>query len=199
MGSRMSFSKALIGMLSPDPNGTNASFEGVSFRLRGECRTMSLLELGWRVELYLEDFAFDDGNIWILQNSLTVKREMNKIRDPRVRLAHRCLTMTISGRTSSTQRLARYLKRARTMSVLCGGMFMTRITRSFGLLSREMVDALSIELRAQTFTKKSLISMGIIMKLDGGNCFWPATQGVGDDDDDDEKRKSESPLRRTET
>ncbi|GKC71215.1 hypothetical protein Tco_1117098, partial [Tanacetum coccineum] len=64
--------------------------------------------------------------------------------------------------------LACYLRRAGDMIMLCGGMFVTRIAWSFRLLSREMVDSLSVEPWVRTFTKKSLITMGIIMELDGG-------------------------------
>ncbi|GJU14867.1 hypothetical protein Tco_1142833 [Tanacetum coccineum] len=192
------------------------------------------------VGLYSEDFASDDQNRWTLQNALTVKKEsdwkgfwpnignggfvvgstvVKKIRDPRVRLAHHFLAMTISGPNSSTQRitaidmfylyciyaegvvcnilywLAKYLKRARDMSVLCGGVFVTRIARSFGLLSMEMVDALSIEPKARTFTKKSLITIGVIMELDWGNCYWPTTQGFGDDDKEEEDVEAKEPAR----
>ncbi|GJW64793.1 hypothetical protein Tco_0116677 [Tanacetum coccineum] len=92
----------------------------------GKSKTMSLLELGWRVGLYSEDFASDDRNRWTLQNSLSVKRErdwkgfwpnirnggfiiratvVNNIKDPRVFLDHRCLTTTISARNTSNQRI----------------------------------------------------------------------------------------------
>nr|GEY14341.1 hypothetical protein [Tanacetum cinerariifolium] len=36
--------------------------------------------------------------------------------------------------------ISRYLKKVRTMNVLCGGMFVTKIARSFGLLGREMIE-----------------------------------------------------------
>ncbi|GKB69687.1 hypothetical protein Tco_1085224 [Tanacetum coccineum] len=49
----------------------------------------------------------------------------------------------------------------------------TRIAKSFGLLINLMVDALSVEPRAQVFRKKSLIVMRIMMDLRGGTC-WPA-------------------------
>ncbi|GJZ63832.1 hypothetical protein Tco_0620253 [Tanacetum coccineum] len=76
-----------------------------------------------------------------------------------------------------------YLRRARGMNVLCGGIFVTRIARSFGLLSSTMVDALSVKPRARTFTKKSLITMEIVMELDGGTCCWPATRGIEEGDE----------------
>ncbi|GJX02582.1 B3 DNA binding domain-containing protein [Tanacetum coccineum] len=79
-----------------------------------------------RVGLYSEDFALDDRNRWTLQNSLSVKRErdwkgfwpnirnggfivgpsvVNKIKDPRVCLDHRCLTTTILARSFSNKRI----------------------------------------------------------------------------------------------
>ncbi|GJZ29534.1 hypothetical protein Tco_0574181 [Tanacetum coccineum] len=139
-----------------------------------------------------------------------------KIRDPIIRLAHHFLTTTILGLNSSTQRitaidmfylyciytegivcnisywLARYLKRARDMSVLCGGMFVTKIAQSFVLLSKEMVDTLSMDPRARTFTKKSLIVMDVIMELDEGNYCWPAVRGVREDDEMEEE--AEEPV-----
>ncbi|GJR18099.1 putative reverse transcriptase domain-containing protein [Tanacetum coccineum] len=168
----------------------NPKFKGVSFRMGGEYRTMSLLELGWRVRLYSEEDSLDDHTRLSMQHTLAVKTEddwrrfwpnirdgefvfrstsVTKIWDPKVRLAHRCISTTILGHKESTQRiiaidmfylyciyaegvvchipywLARYLRRARDMNVLCGGMFVTRIAWSFGFLSREMVDALCVE------------------------------------------------------
>ncbi|GJU95509.1 hypothetical protein Tco_1320265 [Tanacetum coccineum] len=171
-------------------------FKGVSFRLWasiGPCHCWS-----WDRELgcILRDGEFVVGGT-----------SVKKIRDPRVRLAHCCITMTISGHKESTQRittidmfylyciyvegvvchipywLARYLGRARDMNVLCRGVSVTRIARSFGLLSSVMVDALSVEPRARTFTKKSLVTMGIFMELDGGTCCWPTIQGIKEDDE----------------
>ncbi|GJZ00247.1 hypothetical protein Tco_0517676 [Tanacetum coccineum] len=77
--------------------------------------------------------------------------------------------------------LARYLKRVKEKDLLVGGMFVTRIAKSFGLLINLMVDALSVEPRAHVFRKKSLIAMGIVMDLRGGTC-WPATCQVREND-----------------
>ncbi|GJW38086.1 hypothetical protein Tco_0063931 [Tanacetum coccineum] len=97
-----------------------------------------------------------------------------KIRDPKIRLAHRFLTTTISGRNSSTQRITAidmfYLYCIYTEGVVCN---------------------IDIEPRAQTFTKKSLIAMDFIMELDRGKCFWPAVRGVGEDDE--MKEEAEEP------
>ncbi|GJY16473.1 hypothetical protein Tco_0386895 [Tanacetum coccineum] len=128
---------------------------------------------------------------------------MNEVRDPNVRLAHRCIATTISGRKDSTQRiieidlfylyyiyapwvvcnipygLTKYLKGVRDKNFICGGMFVTRIARSFGLLTAEIVDVLSVEPPVHIFKKKSLIVMGIVMDLHGGACYWPASHEAG--------------------
>nr|GEV48694.1 retrotransposon Orf1 [Tanacetum cinerariifolium] len=103
---------------------------------------------------------------------------VKKVRDPRNRLAHRCIATTISGRKNSTQRntaidlfylyciygegvacnipywLAWYLERGKDKDLIYGGMFLTRIARSLGFLTTSMVDALSVEPRAYVFRKK---------------------------------------------
>ncbi|GJT59792.1 hypothetical protein Tco_1003325 [Tanacetum coccineum] len=63
---------------------------------------------------------------------------------------------------------------------------MTKISRSLGILTREMIDALNVEPWAHVFKKKSLITMSIVMELDGGTCYWPTTCGVGEDDEAEE-------------
>nr|GEU65777.1 hypothetical protein [Tanacetum cinerariifolium] len=79
--------------------------------------------------------------------------------------------------------LSRYLNRVKDMDLTCRGMFVTRIARSFGLLTNEMVDALSVEPRARLFKKKYLISMRVLLVLveefikDNG---WTNRTGGGD-------------------
>nr|GEV26142.1 hypothetical protein [Tanacetum cinerariifolium] len=80
------------------------------------------------------------------------------------------------------------------MSVLCGGMFVTKIARSFRLLIREIFNALSIDPRAWTFLKKTLISIRIIMELDEGHCYWLVIQGVREDDGDEEEKVAEEHI-----
>ncbi|GJU44561.1 hypothetical protein Tco_1201827 [Tanacetum coccineum] len=111
---------------------------GVRFRLRGEQREISLLELGWRPTI--GDGGFNIGNT-----------KVTAIRDPKVKLAHRCIATTIAGRKESTHRvteinlfylyciysegvvfnipywLAKYMNGIREKSLICGGMFVTRI------------------------------------------------------------------------
>ncbi|GJV92461.1 zinc finger, CCHC-type containing protein [Tanacetum coccineum] len=142
--------------------------------LGGEYRTMSLLELGWRVRLYSEEDSLENHTRISMQRALTIKAEDNQrgfwpnIGDGEF----------VGVVCHIPYWLARYMRRARDMNVLCGEMFVTRITRSFGLLSGAMVDALSVESRACTFIKKSLVTMEIVMELDGGTCCWPATRRI---------------------
>ncbi|GJX80763.1 hypothetical protein Tco_0328912 [Tanacetum coccineum] len=141
---------------------------------------------------------------------------IKKVRDPKVRLAHRCIGTTISGRKESTHRitindifflyciygegvtcsipywLAQYLKGVRDTDLTCGGMFVTRIARSFGLLTNAMLDALSVESRAHIFKKKSLIAMNFVMDLHRGACCWPATRPVVEDDEVEETANQEA-------
>ncbi|GJU32905.1 hypothetical protein Tco_1176494 [Tanacetum coccineum] len=171
----------------------NSAHVGVSYRLGGEDRTMSLLELWRRIGLYFEKQS-RDGDFVV--GGTTIKR----VRDPKVRLAHRLIAPTILGRKESNHRvtvidlfylyciygkevtcniyywLARYLKGVRDKDLICGGMFVTRIARSFGLQTNAMVDALSVETRAHIFKKKSLVAMNVLMDLSRGTNCWPATR-----------------------
>ncbi|GKB01480.1 retrotransposon ORF1 [Tanacetum coccineum] len=99
---------------------------GVKFRLGGEQREMSLLELGWRVGLYSERKSRENATLSGLSRAETVKAtrllmkfwpsiggggfnvgniKVESIRNPRVKLAHRCIATTISGRKESTNRV----------------------------------------------------------------------------------------------
>nr|GEX72478.1 hypothetical protein [Tanacetum cinerariifolium] len=127
---------------------TNLTFEGVSFMLRGETRTVLLLEFEWIVGLYDEEVASHEDTVKSLRSAVIVRKEED----------WRPFWPTI----------ARYLKKVRTMNVLCGGMFVTKIAISIGFLAGEMIKVLSVEPGTRVFPKKSLISMGIVMKLDGG-------------------------------
>ncbi|GKG33460.1 hypothetical protein Tco_0433619, partial [Tanacetum coccineum] len=49
---------------------------------------------------------------------------------------------------------------------------------SFGLLTNELRDALSIEPLPHMFKKKSLIEMGVLMELQNRICVWPAPRAV---------------------
>ncbi|GJW95163.1 hypothetical protein Tco_0174835 [Tanacetum coccineum] len=121
----------------------------VTFRLGGVEREMPLLEFEWRVGLYYERESRD---VLVAQS----------IRNPRVKLAHWCIMMTITGRKETTNRvteidlfflycifgegvvcnipywLTKYLKSVRDKSVIFRGMFVMKIARSYGLLTNEM-------------------------------------------------------------
>ncbi|GJZ78229.1 hypothetical protein Tco_0642901 [Tanacetum coccineum] len=180
-------------MPSLDFNGYDLDVEGITFRLGGEPRMMSLLEFRWRVRLYFVEQSMLSSTKSGLRKGETVKADhvlmqfwltigddefvvggmaVKKVQDPRVRLAHHCITTTILGRKESTQRitlldlfflyciydegvtciipysLAHYLERFTEKDLIVGGMFVTKIARSFGLLTNLMVDALIIEHRA---------------------------------------------------
>ncbi|GJZ66148.1 hypothetical protein Tco_0622844 [Tanacetum coccineum] len=197
--------------------------KGVTFRLRGVEREMSLLELGWRVGLYSERESRDVATLSKLRGALTANSsrlnhlfwpsiddggynvgntKAKSIRNPRIRHAHRCITMTITGRKETTHRvtkidlfylycifgerivcnipywLAKYLKSVREKGMIFRGMFVTKIARSFGLLTEEMVSVLSREPPPHVYRKTSLIKMGVIMELHEGECFWLATREV---------------------
>ncbi|GJV61873.1 hypothetical protein Tco_1467973 [Tanacetum coccineum] len=99
---------------------------GIQFRLGGEQRMLSLVELGWRVGLYSKAQRGEHGAVTSLYNSVIVKAERlimeflltsvdgvfavehtvaKQIRDSRIRLAHHCIATTISGCKDSTQRI----------------------------------------------------------------------------------------------
>ncbi|GJS16570.1 hypothetical protein Tco_0411042 [Tanacetum coccineum] len=91
---------------------------GVRFRLGGEQKEISLLELGWRVGLYSKRRSRENATLSGLINGDTIKEsrllmefwptigdrgfnvgntKVASIRDPRVKLAHRCIETTITG------------------------------------------------------------------------------------------------------
>nr|GEY13092.1 hypothetical protein [Tanacetum cinerariifolium] len=53
----------------------------------------------------------------------------------------------------------------------------------FWVIDYELVDVLSVEPRAYTFKKKSLITTGIMLELNGGRCYQPATCQVEEHDE----------------
>ncbi|GKD82978.1 hypothetical protein Tco_1349817 [Tanacetum coccineum] len=108
----------------------NPKFKGVSFRMGGEYRTMSLLELGWRVGLYSEEDSLDDHT--------RLSRKESTQRITAIDMFYLYCIYAEGVVCDIPYWLARYLRRARDMNVLCGGMFVTRIAQSFGFLSREM-------------------------------------------------------------
>ncbi|GJT81441.1 hypothetical protein Tco_1055783 [Tanacetum coccineum] len=155
------------------------------------------------IEFDVSPFRFNVGNT-----------KAKFIRNLRIKLAHRCIMMTITSRKETTNRvteidlfylycifgervvcnisywLAKYLKSIRAKSVIFEGMFMTRIARSFGLLTNEIVRVLNCEPPLHVYRKTSLVKIGVIMELHEGECCWPATrdvveEGEGEDEEGD--------------
>ncbi|GJR97042.1 hypothetical protein Tco_0269216 [Tanacetum coccineum] len=134
--------------------------------------------------------------------------KVSSIRDPRVKLAHCCIATTIAARKETTHRiteidlyylysiytpevacnipywLSKYFKGMREKNLIYGGMLVTRIARSFGLLTNEWRSALSVEPQPHVFKKKLLIAMGVIMELHGGMCAWPGAMAEEEEDDE---------------
>ncbi|GJV97489.1 hypothetical protein Tco_1549066 [Tanacetum coccineum] len=157
---------------------------GVRFRLGGEKKEISLLELGWRIGLYSERQSRESATLSGLKKTVIVKAnhfllgfwptigddgfnvgntKVAAIRDPRVKIAYLRIATTIAG------------------------MFVTWIAQSYGFLTNEMMGALSVEPSPHVFKKKSLISMGVVMKLHNEGCFWPAAREAVEEDEEDDK------------
>nr|GEW34510.1 hypothetical protein [Tanacetum cinerariifolium] len=180
--------------------------KGVTFRLGGVEREMSLLEFGWRVGLYSERESRDAATLSGLRNVETVnaarlthsiwpnigdgmKETTNRISE--IDLFYLCCIFEEGVVCNIPYWLAKYLKSVRDKSVIFKGMSMTRITRSFSLLNNEMVSVLNREPPLHVYRKTSLVKMGVIMKLYEGECCWPATRGVVEESkgDDEEGNK----------
>ncbi|GKC42062.1 hypothetical protein Tco_1059784 [Tanacetum coccineum] len=138
------------------------------------------------------------------------------IRDPRVKLAHRCIATTIAGRKETTHRvieidiyylyciytpevacnipywLSKYLKAVKDKNLIYGGMLVTKIARSFRLLTNEFRNALSIEPPPHVFKNKSFIAMGVIMELENGMCAWPVVRAMEEEEDVDDDEGDEA-------
>ncbi|GJV81083.1 hypothetical protein Tco_1516953 [Tanacetum coccineum] len=223
----------------PSNKGLAQSYEplhkGVTFRLGGVEREISLPEVGWRVGLYSKRESRDVATLSGLRRAEKVNSthvthlfcpsigdnrfnvgntKAKSFRNPRIKLAHRCITMTIRGRKETTNRvteidlfylycifgeevicnipywLAKYLKGIRDKVVIFRGMFVTKIAWSFGLLTEEMVSVLNREPPPHVYRNKLLVKIGVIMKLHEGEYCWPVTRGVvkedgGDDEEGD--------------
>ncbi|GKF66108.1 hypothetical protein Tco_0192625 [Tanacetum coccineum] len=72
----------------------------------------------------------------------------------------------------------------RENNFIYGGILVTRIARSFGLLTNEWRSAITVEPQPHVFKKKSLIAMGVVMKLYGGVCVWPGAMAEEEEDDE---------------
>ncbi|GKD43709.1 hypothetical protein Tco_1268354 [Tanacetum coccineum] len=162
---------------------------GIRFRLGGEQKEMSLLELGWRIGLYTERKSKENATLSGLSRAKTVKE---------IRLLMEFWPSIGDGgfNVGNTKRgvvcnilywLAKYLRSVREKKLIFGGMFMTRIARSFGLLTNEMRDVLSVKPLSHVFKKKSLIEMGVIMELYNRVCVWPVIRVVEEDNEAEEE------------
>ncbi|GJT15350.1 hypothetical protein Tco_0874056 [Tanacetum coccineum] len=111
-----------------DLNGYDPLHKGVTFRLGGVEREMPFLEFGWRVGLYSERESRDVATLSGLRNAETVNStrlthmfwptisdagynvgntKEKSSRNPRIKLAHRCITMTITGRKETTNHVTK--------------------------------------------------------------------------------------------
>ncbi|GJR93857.1 hypothetical protein Tco_0921699 [Tanacetum coccineum] len=201
--------------------------------LGGEQKEISLLEFRWRVGLYSERQSMENATLSGLRNGDTVKEshllmdlwptigdrgfnvgniKVASIRDPRVKLAHRCIT---TGRKETTHKvteidlyylyciytpkvaynipywLSKYLKGVRDKNLIYGGMLVIKIARSFGVVDWRVKGALSIETPPHVFKKKSLITMGMIMELQNIICVWPAPRAVEEEEEAEEEAKGD--------
>nr|GEZ79784.1 zinc finger, CCHC-type [Tanacetum cinerariifolium] len=111
------------------------------------------------------------------------------IRNPRIKLAHRCITMTISGRKETTNRVTEidlfYLYCIFGEGVVCNIPYWL-----INLLTNEMVSVLNREPPPYVYKKTSLVKMEVIIELHEGECCWPDTkevveEGEGDDGEGD--------------
>ncbi|GKG25093.1 hypothetical protein Tco_0395721, partial [Tanacetum coccineum] len=64
-------------------------------------------------------------------------------------------------------------------------MFVTKIARSFGLVTEEIVSVLNRDPPPHVYRKKSLVKMGVVIELHEGECCWPVTKGVVEEDEGD--------------
>ncbi|GJS78196.1 hypothetical protein Tco_0728077 [Tanacetum coccineum] len=155
---------------------------GISSRLGGESRKFSLFQFSSRVRLYYEDRSRENSTRSSLRRAVIVKVEhllmefWPTIRDEEF----------VGVICNVPYWLARCLKGIRDRDLICDGMFVTKLARSFGILTRELMDALSFKPRTHIFKKKSLITIGIIVELNRGECYWPVTRQVGEDDEVEE-------------
>nr|GEY28024.1 hypothetical protein [Tanacetum cinerariifolium] len=138
------------------------------------------------------------------------------IRDPRVKLAHHCIATTIEGRKETTHRVneidlyylyyiytpevacnipywfSKYIKGVKDKNLIYGRMLVTSIAMSFGLLTNELRDVLSIDPPPYVFKKKLLIAMGVIMKLQNGMCVWLVPRAVEEEKEAEEETEGDA-------
>lgn len=205
----------------------------IYFRLGGEVRSCSVTEFGWRIGLYTSEEAVGDGFMQRLLHGETQRSDLRcatfwptigngvytsttgaaSIRDPIVRLAHRCITYSLSARHGTTHRVtasdlfylytifsedvycnipfwvASYLRTSigdRDIDRVYGGMFVTRLAHSYGLPTPTIIGYLSDCGGCRVVRAKSLRQMNILMQMVDGSYTWYVAAGPDEDDDDDE-------------
>ncbi|GJX19140.1 hypothetical protein Tco_0221817 [Tanacetum coccineum] len=190
-------STSSIPIPSLDHNGYEPLHKCVTFRLGGVEREMSLLELGWRVGLYSKGESRYVATLSGLRGAEIVNStrltylfwpsigdgrynvgytKAKSIMNPRIKLAHRCITMTIMGRKESTSRVIKI-----------------ELFYLYCIFREGVVCNIPYWLAKYLKSENSLVKIGIIMKLHEGECCWPATrevmeEGKGDDEEGDGKR-----------
>ncbi|GJU28644.1 hypothetical protein Tco_1167265 [Tanacetum coccineum] len=167
-------------------------YKGVTFRLGGVEKEMSLLELGWRVGLYSEWESREVATLCKLRGSLMVNSsylnhlfwpsigddgynvgntKAKSIRNPRIRLAHHCLTMTITGRKETTHHVTKinlfylycFFREGNVCNIPYWLAKYLKSVREKGIFLGDVCDE---------------DSLGVIMELREGVCCWPATREV---------------------
>nr|GEV14949.1 ribonuclease H-like domain-containing protein [Tanacetum cinerariifolium] len=163
---------------------------GVTFWLGGVEREMSLLEFGWRVGLYSEGESKDAATLSGLRNAETVNAtrlthsfwpsigdgmfnvgntKAQSIRNPRIKLTHRCIMMTIMGRKETTNRVIEidlfYIYCIFGEGVVCNFPYW-------------LANVLNRDPPPHVYRKTSLVKIGVIMDLHEGECWRPANRGV---------------------
>ncbi|GJX66044.1 hypothetical protein Tco_0300387 [Tanacetum coccineum] len=130
---------SVLQSVNPSPNQRTYEPEhkGVKFRLGGEERKISLLELGWRLGLYSENQYKEDSTLSGQKDSTQRITEID--------LFYLYCIYALGVGCNIPYWLTKYLKGVRDKNFIYGGMFVTRIARSFGLLTAEIVDVLSVE------------------------------------------------------
>ncbi|GJZ03782.1 MAK10-like protein [Tanacetum coccineum] len=175
--------------------------KGVTFRLGGVEREISLLELGWRVRLYSERESRDVATLSGLRRVETVnsthltylfwpsigddRRNTNRVTE--IDLFYLYCIFGEEVVCNIPYWLAKYLKGIRDKVVIFRGMFVTKIAWSFGLLTEEMVSVLNREPPPHVYRNKLLVKIGVIMKLHEGEYCWPVTRGVVKEDGGDDE------------
>ncbi|GJW33852.1 hypothetical protein Tco_0053884 [Tanacetum coccineum] len=101
------------------------------------------------------------------------------IRDPRVKLANRCIATTIAARKETTYRITEidlyYLYCIDTPEVACNIPYW--LAKYFkGMREKNLIYG--------GMLKKSLIAMGVVMELHGGVCVWPGAMAEEEEDDE---------------